>query len=274
VRASAQIWGSLVNGDPAHTGRLVSPWFTLPALAANQELAMTVSGRTTGGNSLALEFGGQAASGVRSLGEQAPTDLPHSETPNTDVPDPPDLSVWRSVWMSPDRIPAGADRVRVIAVDGSSDPDGWLALTGLRVRAVVKLPEFLAANGPVLVNWPIAFLFPCVRNIVTVAHGAVRAPRAVLAPARRYDGLGGQSLDPLVAGDFAVLQSLGSLGEVPTRIVGHPDLDWGSLRLAGYQGADLDAYEMRLSRTTTPGWVGSQAQIVTQSDRVGAPSGR
>jgi arabinosyltransferase C len=276
VRASAHLWGSRVDGDPARTGRLVSGWFTLPALAPDQELAMTVSGRTGGGNGLTLEFGAQGAqagSQVRSLGEQAPTDLPHSETPNTGIPDPPDQSVWRSVWLTPDRIPAGADRVRVIAVDRSSDPDGWLALTGPRLRAVVKLPDFLAANGPVLVNWPIAFLFPCIRNVVTVAHGIVGAPRAVLAPARRYDALGGQSLDPEAAGDFAMLRSLGTLGEVPTRIVGHPDLDWGSMQLADYQGAVRDGYEVRLSQVTTPGWVGDEAQIITESDRPGASSG-
>ncbi|HTK61401.1 MAG TPA: arabinosyltransferase domain-containing protein, partial [Pseudonocardia sp.] len=281
VRASAQIWGSLVDGDPAHTGRLVSPWFALPALAPDQELALTVSGRTDGGNSLALEFGihdfgAHAGPQVRSLGQRAPTDLPHSETPNTGRPDPPDPSVWRSVWLTRNRIPGGADRVRVVAVDGSSEPDGWLALTGPRLRSVVPLPGFLAANGPVLVNWPIGFLFPCVRNVVTVAHGIVGAPRAVLAPARRYDGLGGQSLDPAAAGDFAVLSgqgSLGSLGEVPTRVVGHPDLDWGSLRMAGYREAVRDGYAVRLTEITVPGWVGDKAQIVTRSDQSGAPSG-
>jgi arabinosyltransferase C len=98
----------------------------------------------------------------------------------------------------------------------------------------------------------------------------------VLAPARRYDGLGGQSLDPAAAGDFAVLSgqgSLGSLGEVPTRVVGHPDLDWGSLRMAGYREAVRDGYAVRLTEITVPGWVGDRAQIVTRSDQSGAPSG-
>jgi len=273
VRASAQIWGSLLDGDPTHTGRLVTPWFTLPAVPSGQELAMTVSGRTDGGNSLVLDFGAQHGGPVRPLGQRTPTDLPHGETPNTGVPDHPDQASWRSVWLSPDRIPAGANRVRIAAADGSSDPGGWLAVTGPRLRAVVSLPDFLASNGPVLVNWPIAFLFPCVRDVVTVAHGIAGAPRAVLGPARRYDALGGQSLDPLAAGDFAVLHSLGTLGEVPTRVVGHPDLDWGSLQLAGYRGAALDAYQVRLSQVRIPGWVGDQAQIVTESDQPGSPRG-
>jgi arabinosyltransferase C len=277
VRASTWIWGSLVGGDPTHTGRLVSPWFALPVLAPDQELAMTVSGRTDEGNDLELEFGtGEGGAGVRTLGRRPTTDLPHAETPNTGVPDRPDPSVWRSVWLARDRIPPGADRVRVLAVDGSSDPDGWLALTGPRLRSAVPLPQFLAANGPVLVNWPIAFLFPCVRNVVTVARGIAGAPRTVLAPARRYDALGGQSLDPAAAGDFAVLSglgSLGSLGEVPTRVVGRPDLDWGSLRMAYYRDAVRDGYDVRLSEVATPGWVGDVAQIVTDSDQSAPPSG-
>jgi hypothetical protein len=69
------------------------------------------------------------------------------------------------------------------------------------------------------------------------------------------------------------LDELGTLGEVPTRVAGHPDLDWGSLRLAGYRGAARDAFQVRLSRVTMPGWAGDQAQIVTQSDRSSAASG-
>jgi arabinosyltransferase C len=178
------------------------------------------------------------------------------------------------VWTAPNEIPAGADRVRVIAVDGSSDPDGWLALTGPRLRRVVPLTDYLRTAGPVLVNWPIAFVFPCIRDVVTVAHGIAAAPRAVLAPAARYDGLAGQSTDPGVAGVFAAVNLMGGLGEVPSRVAGHPDLDWGSLRLAGYQGAARDAFQVELSRVRLSGISGDDAQITTERSHSNAPDGQ
>nr|MDQ2710587.1 arabinosyltransferase C-terminal domain-containing protein [Actinomycetota bacterium] len=274
VRASAQVWGSRVDDDPTRTGVLVSPWFTLPALAGNQELALTVSGRTDQGNRLTVEFGrSRAGADPSPLGERVPTDQPRTEAANTgttNTTNRPDPSLWRSVWLTPDQVPVGADRVRVVAVDGASDPDGWLALTGPRLREVVRLADYLNDAGPVLVNWPIAFLFPCVRDVVTVAHGVAAAPRTVLAPPRRYDGLGGQSTDPGVAGVFAAIHILGGLGEVPTRVAGHPDLDWGSLLLVDYHGAAMDGFHATLSRVEESGWSGDRAQIVTDGDRAGA----
>lgn len=244
VGASARLWGSRADG-PVGTGRLVSEWFTLPALRADQELAMTVSGRTDGGNLLALEFGASTGSAVTELGERVPVDRPH-----TDPRAKPDPAFWRSVWLEPTEIPRGADRVRVRAVDASSDFDGWLALTGPRLREVVPLTDFLAANGPVLVNWPIAFLFPCVTNEVGVAHGVADAPRVIVDAPGRYAGLAAVITEPNAGGNLAALRTLGTRGEVPTRLVGHPEVDWGSVRFVGYPGLERDTYQLTVTDPT------------------------
>ena len=261
---------------------MVSQWFTLPALGPEQELAMTVSGRTDEGNRLALEFGlaadpgaadpgtaGDRSGPVTVLAERALIDRPRHD-PTT----PPDPELWRSVWLPSAGIPPGADRVRVLAADGSADPDGWLAFTGPRLREVVGLTDYLAGTGPVLVNWPIAFLFPCVRDTVGVAHGVVEAPRVVLEAPGQYADLAAASTAPQAGGDFAVLRGLGRLGELPSRVVGHPELDWGSVRLVDYRadgkqaGTSLarDRFQLTLSTTTIPGWWGEDAQFVTESD--------
>jgi arabinosyltransferase C len=300
--ASARTWGSRVDG-PAGTGRLVSSWFTLPPLAPDQELAMTVSGRTDEGNGLSLEFGragggpqpgapgtpqsrapgtpqsrtpvtpqsgGAAHSGtVTPLGEREPIDQPHH-----DPAAPPEPAVWRSVWLPTDQVPAGADRVRVVAVDGSAAEDGWLALTGPRLRQVVGLTDFLAGHGPVLVNWPIAFLFPCVRDVAGAAGGLAETPRTVLEAPGRYAGLAAATTAPEVGGDFAVLRTLGRVGEVPSRVVGHPELDWGSVRLAGYGGLARDLYQVRREMVRLPGWVGDRAQFVSEGEKSPATRGR
>ena len=274
VRASGQVWGSRVDGDPTRTGRLTSRWFSLPPLAAGQELALTVSGRADRGNRLTFEFGtgsSTATVGAGSLTRRIPHDPPRTGAGRRKPTDP---SIWRSVWLARDEVPAGADRVRVLAVDGTADPDGWLAVTGPRLRRVVPLVDYLRDQRPVLVNWPIAFLFPCVRDVVSVAHGVAAAPRAVLAPAARYDGLAGQSTDPGVAGVFSAAYLMGGLGEVPSRVVGHPELDWGSLRLAGYGGATRDRYQLELTRYRQSGTAGDVAQIITESNRADPDGGR
>ncbi len=278
VGASTYTWGSRTGGG-ASTGRLVSEWFALTVPRPNQELAMTVSGRTDDGNRLALEFGRTDPDGtdpdgrITSLGERAMIDQPHD-----DPAAPPDPAVWRSAWLPADQVPAGADRVRVLAVDAAADEQGWLAFTGPRLRDVRSLPEFLGQGqhagqdvGPVLVNWPIAFLFPCVRDTAVVAHGVAAAPRVVLEAPGRYAGLADASTDPGVGGNFAALRVLGRVGELPSRVVGHPGLDWGSVRLVDYQvdGRRLarDRYQLTLTRVTVPGWRGDDAQFLTEGDR-------
>jgi arabinosyltransferase C len=226
---SAQLWGSLVGG-PHSTGILTSPWFTLPARHPTNGVAVSVSGRTDRGNHLALEFGYAVGTSVAPLGQRTPFDL---VKPNQDHLDgPPEYRSWRSIGVDATQIPAGANRVRIRAVDAATDPDGWLAVTGPRLRSVVGLNQFLASHGPVLVSWPQAFLFPCVHNIVTVADGIAETPRTVIEAPRRFGRLSAITTDPMQGGVFAALRPYGELREIPTRLAGHPGIDWGTLHLS------------------------------------------
>jgi arabinosyltransferase C len=164
----------------------------------------------------------------------------------------PDLSLWRAVGVPASAIPPGSDRVRIRAVDATSDPDGWLAVTGPRLREDVGLPEFLRAHSPVLIAWPIAFLFPCVTDVVTVGRGLAQAPVSVLEAPRRYSGLSAATTDATIGGTYAALRDVGALGQVTTRLAGHPELDWGDLLLTGYP-AGRDAYRATVSWTRTSG---------------------
>ncbi len=241
---SAQLWGSLVGG-PANTGTLTSPWFKLPALTPGSGVAVSVSGRTDRGNTLALEFGRAVGTEVIALGRRALLDRVRLDQDHLDGP--PDYRPWRSIGLDAAQIPAGATRVRIRAVDATTDPDGWLAVTGPRLRSVVRLTEFLAGHGPVLVNWPQAFLFPCVHDIVEVAGGLAQAPRAVIEAPRIHGRVSAVTTDQIQGGDFAALRPFGRLYEVPTRLAGHPEIDWGALQLSADPAA-RDAYR----RTTTP----------------------
>jgi arabinosyltransferase B len=235
---SAQLWGSLVGG-PRSTGTLLSPWFTLPALRRASGVAVSVSGRTDRGNHLALEFGRAVGTRVIPVGERTPFDL---VKPNQDHLDgPPEYRPWRSIGLDAAQVPSGANRIRIRAVDATTDPDGWLAVTGPRLRSVIGLTQFLAGHGPVLVSWPLAFLFPCVHNIAGVADGLASTPRVVIEAPRRFGRLSAVTTDRTQGGVFAGLRPFGELHEIPTRLAGHPEIDWGTLQL----NAARDTFLMR-----------------------------
>ncbi|MGB8201896.1 MAG: arabinosyltransferase C-terminal domain-containing protein, partial [Pseudonocardiaceae bacterium] len=235
IGISAQLWGSLIGG-PRSTGTMTSPWFRLPTASG---VAVSLSGRTDRGNKLVLEFGRARYGGVTTVGFRVPYDRVRLDQDHLDGP--PDYRPWRSIGLDAAQIPAGADRVRIRATDATTDPDGWLAVTGPRQRSVVGFNEFLAGRGPVLVSWPQAFLFPCVRDIVRVGDGLADAPRVVIEAPRVSGRLSAVTTDQREGGDFAAIRLFGRLYEVPTRLAGHPEIDWGSLELSGDTAA-RDAY--------------------------------
>ncbi len=240
--ASASLWGSWSN-TPQHSGTLVSPWFSLPPLGVRDGLAVSVSGRIDDGNSLHFEFGRTAVGGIETVGDGvAPVDRV--------APDEnPEHPLWRSIGIDSAQVTPGADRVRLRAVDGRTDRDGWLAVTGPRLRSVVPLNDFLTAHGPVLIGWPIAFLFPCLRDIPVVSGGLAQTPGAVIAgPRPRFD----EERDRGIGGTFAELDVFGQLGEIPTRLVGHPDVDWGAL-FVSFDPTARDTYQRSIIRVPRSG---------------------
>jgi arabinosyltransferase B len=213
----------------------------LPPQPADGGVALSVSGRTDGGNQLAFEFGRSDRAGVVAFGDRAPVDRP---APDEDPVHP----LWRSIGIDASAIPAGADRVRLRAVDDRTDSLGWLAFTGPRLRSAIGLTDFLADKGPVLISWPMAFLFPCVHDIPTVSAGVATTPRTVIeSPHPHFT----EDRERDIGGVFAALTVFGDLHEVPSRVIGHPDLDWGSVQVFG--DVARDAYQRTQTRTLVPG---------------------
>jgi arabinosyltransferase B len=231
--ASTFLWGSRTIQK---TGTLVTQWFSLPP---DTGMAVLVSGRTSDGNSLSFEF----ADGGALLGAVTPVDR---VAPDED----PEHPLWRPIGVDPDQVPPSADRVRLRATDGRTDNEGWLAVTGPRQRSVVPLNAFLAEHQPVLIGWPVSFLFPCIRDIPAVSDGVAQTPGAMIrGPRPQFD----LERDPVLGGTFAELDQFGRLGEVPTRLVGHPDVDWGSL-LISRDDAAKDNYTREVRRVVRTGW--------------------
>jgi hypothetical protein len=239
--SSKFLWGSDTDGAQT-TGSVATRWFVLPALAPNDGVAVSVSGDTTGANRLAFEFGHATGAGVVALGQRTPSGRASSD-------DDPAKPTWRALGVDASDIPAGADRVRIRAVDGSTDALGWLAFTGPRLRSVVGLSAFLAQNGPVLTAWPMGYVFPCVNNIAEVSGGVAQTPHTVIESPRpratedrRRD----------IGGTFVELELFGKLHEVPSRLKNHPDVDWGSVWVSADTAA-RDSYQRTTSRMIVPG---------------------
>ncbi len=237
-------WGSLVGGESA-TGTLVSRWFTLPDLADGQDVAVTASGRTGGANRLELEFG-RAGEGTDVL----PLTRRAVDDGQADQP------AWRPLAVAAGDVPDGADRVRVLATDASTDVGGWLAVTGPRVRTSENLQNWLAARGPVLPDWPLSWHVPCVENVPVVADGLAQTPTVILAAPGGYAGPAAIAYLPEQGGSFAGV-SLATPREVPSRLAGGEAEEWGRVVELDYPLA-RDQYDRATDEVTLWGWQGDR----------------
>ncbi len=236
------LWGSLFGGE-LRTGALTSPWFDLPPLSRGQEVAVSVAGRTGGANRLVLEFGRSERTGVHPVTQRVLDDGASG------------LPEWRPLAVRGRDIAAGADRVRVTAVDRSTDVGGWLAVTGPRLREAVPLTRFVTGRGPVLVDWPISWTVPCVRDVPRVTDGLAQTPRVLLTVQPAYAWVAEIAYDPVHGGSFAGTVVTATDHEVPSRLVGSPGEAWGRVVLLDY-GVSRDAYERKTTQIWRWGWEG------------------
>lgn len=236
--ASEYSWSSLTGG-PQNTGSLVSPWFGLSQLSNDQVLSLWIAGRPEQGNSLALEFASADRSlGVRELRDPPPTDLPFDDPRHGRPLDWRNFRNWRLHNIDARDIPRGADRVRVLGEDRTTDAQGWVSVSGPVVRDVVPLRQALDAQQPVLIDWTMSFVFPCRSGYPQVAGGVASSPRLMVTPP---SGDWGMAVDPDWGGVFAGATMLSRRIEVPTRLRDAPGHTWGHLYAVRY-GIERDAY--------------------------------
>ncbi|RRO15152.1 arabinosyltransferase [Saccharopolyspora rhizosphaerae] len=247
--ASDHAWTSQ-DGGPQNTGTLITPWFVLPRVDARQLLSWWVAGRPEQGNELVVEFAaGRRVLGRAELRDAPPADLPYDDPRHGRDEDWRDFTSWRNLTLEPRDVPAGADRVRVLAEDRSTDRQGWLSVSGPVVRDVVGLRQALDAQGPVLIDWPMTFVFPCRNDYPQVGHGVAASPRMLVTPP---GGEGSMATDPNLGGVFAGMPMLSQRMELPTRMRGAPGYTWGHLLVVRYD-RERDAYTTTRQRERVSG---------------------
>ncbi|MFP5020656.1 arabinosyltransferase domain-containing protein [Pseudonocardia phyllosphaerae] len=267
-------WGSHSGGGDAGTGattgELTTRWFALPKTRDDQQLAVAVAGRTGQGNTVELQFGrgdDPAPIGTASLDDTRTSPDVRGEYPTERVDElaPLDRPGWRTVPVPRDAAPAGADRVRVHAVDTTTDPAGWVAAAAPRVRTLAPaVPMLRDADGPVYVDWSILWAAPCLRDLPTVRAGLAQTPRyLVLGPSSLGFALD-VSFSDGAGGSFAAMRRTTSETGVGTRVdtADDPDRsDWGSISRIDTGRLARDAYDVTSTGVTRWGWQGDRSPL-------------
>ncbi|WP_158228066.1 arabinosyltransferase domain-containing protein [Pseudonocardia sp. MH-G8] len=191
----------------AVAGRTTTPWFVLDAEQRSQALpvVVTTSGSTRPGDALLLEFG----DGDRVL-EQRRLDAV------SDVP--------RDVR---ELAPPGADTVR-LTIDAPVSGGRPGAVVSLpRVPRLTPMSQVLPAGSTAILDWPVAFLFPCLTP-APLPPGSAPLPAWRVGPPAE-DTAAGITYRPRTGGPFAAPRQLITERRMATYLTGDPLRDAAQL---------------------------------------------
>jgi EmbC C-terminal domain len=186
-------WGSRTAGDQ-DTGVFFSPWFVTEPGATTQRidrpgLALFMAGRpNSAGDSIYVQFGRRNRQAIHPLG------IERVAAPDSDI-------TWQPAALEP---PRGTSRIRIIAVDASASPGGWLAFSAPRRVRYTPLGAVLARRHvTTLIGPEFRLYFPCATN-PPIIGGATRPPDYDFVGPAGPEGLG--PLSPM-AGTFDLYAS-------------------------------------------------------------------
>ncbi|WUV43722.1 arabinosyltransferase domain-containing protein [Nocardia vinacea] len=155
--ATTPVLGSYGSGD-AGPADLTTGWYRLPEPGdRNGIIALTAAGRirsvdadgiVTPGQTLEIEYGAtDSETTAQPMGKVAPIDIGPAPS-------------WRNLRVPFSEIPAGADVIRIVAVDRDRNPKQWLAVTPPRVPQTRTLNDVVGSQVPVLTDWMVGLQFP------------------------------------------------------------------------------------------------------------------
>ena len=244
--------------DPSAGAKLTTTWYELPETNDNAPLLVTsvagriahhdINGVEQEGTELKLEYGKRTDGGVEKLGEAEMLD--QGPTP-----------LWRNLRYPVADLPEDADVVRLAAEDTSLAEKDWLAVTPLRNPQLAPLGERFDAETPGLLDWSVAFQYPCQRTFSHYA-GVTEIPEYRIMP----DAPGKQQLsdfmDFLGGGALSTAEAVNYSYEIPGYLKTDWQRDWGSI--AKYErrtnsvgdipeNAEIDYDEVVRSGWWTPG---------------------
>ncbi len=255
---------------PNAVGEYQSGWYRLPEAARTgaAPLVLSVAGTVGEGNDLTLQFARSTpGGGEETVGEIKPGGSSGTVTTTAD-PDGKAASSksWRDLRLDLSGGPAAtADRVRVLAVDGGTPPNTWLAVAQPRVPVLTPMTR-LVGDRPGYVDWPAAFTSPCLRRYGTNA-GIAEVPvfHMLADPQQRGAGDGQGAAD--AGGTLAWMGQVATQRFVPTYLPGAWDFDWGQFRLVQPYASGTAPADVTTGSRTMWGW----QQVTTVGPPPAAP---
>lgn len=181
-------------------GRMTTAWFVLdPAQRSGQlPVVVTTSGQVRPGDGLFVEFGADGRSLERrrvSPDDAGPTD--HREL-----------------------APAGAQSVRLVVDAPNAGPRSPAVVSLPRVPRLTPMEQVLAPGETAILDWPVAFLFPCVHP-AELPDGTAPVPGWRVGPPAA-DPSAGITYSPGFGGPFAGPRLLVTEQRMPTYLRGDP----------------------------------------------------
>ena len=212
--------------DPSRAAKLESVWFELPAASEDAPLLVTsvagriahhdINGIEEEGTDLLLEYGQLLNDGsVKRLGEVEMLD--QGEGPN-----------WRNLRYPVADLPEDADVVRLVGEDTSLAEKDWLAVTPLRNPVLTPMNEAIDPETPGLLDWTVAFQYPCQRTFNHYAGVAEIPQFRVMPDAPGKEKLSGFQ-DFLGGGALATAEAVNYSYDVPGYLRNDWQRDWGSV---------------------------------------------
>jgi arabinosyltransferase C len=241
--AAIPIWSSF-NPDSAGTGNVRTTWYALPAAAqeGRAPVVVAVAGKLSPTTPLFAEFGRRTERGFQVIDQTAIGGHATAHAPG-----------WRDYRLGVAGRAAGADAVRLIAIDADVTDEGWLAFSAPRVPVLSSLTDLVAPAPPVFMDWPVGFVHPCVRPF-GIHNGIAELPKYRLLPDELLSEYSKTWSARDGGGPIGWLQILATQHEVPTYLKENWDTDWGKLMVIQPRVPDAAGPTLRTSTAVRPGW--------------------
>ncbi len=215
-------------------------WFELPPSLREDglPLVVTTSGSGKTGTSLVAEFGAADGADVRVV----------SSAP---VPDPRGGPAARDGRLDPGAVPPEAGLVRLVARDGGVEGTLPLAVSAPRVPETAPFADVVDPASPALVDWPVAFVFPC-QELSVQRNGLTDVPDWRISPAAPNDA-GDIAVTITLGGPYAPARTLVDQQQVPVYVTGRP-LERPVSLYAWQPRTELAEPATRVTSETVSGW--------------------
>ena len=226
--------GGVTVPGTAVAGRLTTAWFALDAeqRAGRLPVVVTTSGSARAGDGLFLEFG-SGTGPDQEVGERRRI-TPAGEQRDRREPVPP-----------------GAQNVRLVVDAPNAGPRTPAVVSLPRVPRLTPMTELLPAGGTAILDWPVAFLFPCLRP-AALPDGTAELPAWRVAPPAA-DPSAGITYAPGFGGPFAGPRLLVTEQRMATYLAGDPLRDTAQLhRWTPIEG--LATLQPTVTGRTVSGW--------------------